>query len=91
MFLATDPEDADLDKPLTQNGYNYVSNNPVMFVDRDGRKQSYQLPGGGGAIPFSLLKLTGKTKGTDNLPSRSGVFNEAKEMLVFQEDNNPKP
>lgn len=35
-----------------------------MFVDPNGRKQSYQPPGGGGAIPFSLfLKSIGKTKG----------------------------
>ncbi len=37
VFLSLDPDPGDEDDVLTQNGYNYVSNNPVMLTDSDGR------------------------------------------------------
>lgn len=36
IFLSTDPEPGDADDPITQNGYTYAGNNPVMNVDPDG-------------------------------------------------------
>ncbi|WP_036189900.1 polymorphic toxin-type HINT domain-containing protein [Ureibacillus manganicus] len=36
VFLSIDPVRGSLYDPLTINGYNYVSNNPVMLVDPDG-------------------------------------------------------
>jgi len=35
-FLALDPHPGDADEPLSQNGYTYANNNPVMNVDPDG-------------------------------------------------------
>ncbi|MFJ8522653.1 DNRLRE domain-containing protein [Bacillus cereus] len=36
VFLSIDPEPGDADDPVTQNGYTYVDNNPVMLIDPDG-------------------------------------------------------
>ncbi|SFD61685.1 RHS repeat-associated core domain-containing protein [Bacillus sp. UNCCL81] len=32
-FLALDPVPGALSNPISQNGYTYASNNPLMFVD----------------------------------------------------------
>lgn len=36
VFISIDPDPGDDDDILTQNGYTYASNNPVMLVDPDG-------------------------------------------------------
>ncbi|MGS2751513.1 RHS repeat-associated core domain-containing protein, partial [Bacillus zanthoxyli] len=36
VFLSVDPDPGDEDDPVTQNGYTYGDNNPVMNVDPDG-------------------------------------------------------
>nr|WP_256217158.1 RHS repeat-associated core domain-containing protein [Bacillus sp. 491mf] len=36
VFLSVDPDPGDEDDPITQNGYTYGNNNPVMMVDPDG-------------------------------------------------------
>ncbi|GKV68545.1 hypothetical protein NCCP2716_10430 [Sporosarcina sp. NCCP-2716] len=36
VFFSADPEGGDLDLAITQNGYNYMNNNPVMMSDTDG-------------------------------------------------------
>ncbi|SFA43460.1 RHS repeat-associated core domain-containing protein [Anoxybacillus pushchinoensis] len=36
VFLSMDPDPGDSDDILTQNGYTYANNNPVMMVDPDG-------------------------------------------------------
>ncbi len=36
VFLSLDPDPGDDDDTLTQNGYTYANNNPVMMVDPDG-------------------------------------------------------
>ena len=38
VFLSVDPDPGDGDDPVTQNGYTYADNNPVMMVDPDGYK-----------------------------------------------------
>ncbi|WP_236546463.1 RHS repeat-associated core domain-containing protein [Anoxybacillus sp. PDR2] len=37
VFLSMDPDPGDSDDILTQNGYTYANNNPVMMVDPDGK------------------------------------------------------
>ena len=55
-FLSIDPLRGELEDPLTLNGYTYVSNNPVKFVDPNGMKQVYQGYGGvGGGAPISSI------------------------------------
>ncbi|MGE6897472.1 RHS repeat domain-containing protein, partial [Priestia flexa] len=36
VFISADPDPGDDDDPITQNGYTYADNNPVMHVDPDG-------------------------------------------------------
>nr|WP_311769214.1 colicin D domain-containing protein [Listeria immobilis] len=36
VFTAIDPHSGDEENPQTMNGYNYVNNNPTMFVDLNG-------------------------------------------------------
>jgi RHS repeat-associated protein len=36
VFISADPDPGDSDDPITQNGYTYADNNPVMHVDPDG-------------------------------------------------------
>ncbi|HDR7321428.1 type IV secretion protein Rhs [Bacillus thuringiensis serovar malayensis] len=36
VFISVDPDPGDQDDPVTQNGYTYGDNNPVMMVDPDG-------------------------------------------------------
>jgi RHS repeat-associated protein len=40
-FLALDPHPGDDDEPLSQNGYTYANNNPVMYTDPDGEIAKY--------------------------------------------------
>lgn len=48
VFLSTDQYSGDDDNVLTQNGYNYTGNNPVMYIDLDGHKRyPMRLIGGG--------------------------------------------
>ncbi|WP_255259014.1 RHS repeat-associated core domain-containing protein [Bacillus toyonensis] len=37
VFLSIDPDLGDEDDPVTQNGYTYGDNNPVMMTDPDGK------------------------------------------------------
>nr|WP_210738789.1 MULTISPECIES: RHS repeat-associated core domain-containing protein [Bacillus] len=37
VFLSIDPDPGDEDDPVTQNGYTYGDNNPVMMTDPDGK------------------------------------------------------
>jgi len=38
-FLQKDPEETDIDDPLSLNLYNYCTNNPLNYVDPDGEKK----------------------------------------------------
>lgn len=86
VFISKDPDWESTDDVLTQNGYNYVSNNPVNYIDPTGYKQQPQhpTPGGGGGISFKVpakifwkagrkahVKLHGKN---DKTKPKHGVF-----------------
>ena len=43
VFLSVDPDPGDDDDPVTQNGYTYVDNNPVMLIDPDGNIPIFPL------------------------------------------------
>ncbi|MEH6892050.1 RHS repeat-associated core domain-containing protein, partial [Bacillus sp. JJ864] len=44
VFLSVDPDPGDEDDPITQNGYTYADNNPVMHVDPDGHWAQFLIP-----------------------------------------------
>jgi RHS repeat-associated protein len=46
VFISVDPDPGDADDPITQNGYTYVNNNPVMGVDPDGHVPWLVMNGG---------------------------------------------
>ncbi|GAJ41795.1 hypothetical protein GCA01S_100_00040 [Parageobacillus caldoxylosilyticus NBRC 107762] len=49
VFLSLDPDPGDEDDILTQNGYTYANNNPVMLVDLDGHYAHIVIIAGVGA------------------------------------------
>ncbi|WP_397443885.1 RHS repeat-associated core domain-containing protein [Peribacillus aracenensis] len=56
-FLALDPHPGEEDDPLSQNGYTYGNNNPVMNVDPDGNiavRTSFLISGINVAIALAL-------------------------------------
>ncbi|WP_186321409.1 DNRLRE domain-containing protein [Bacillus sp. FJAT-22090] len=60
VFLSLDPYAGDNDDMLSQNGYTYANNNPVMLVDPDG--QLVRLVRVLGPSVFKLIKNTKKVK-----------------------------
>ncbi|MED1305287.1 RHS repeat-associated core domain-containing protein, partial [Bacillus pacificus] len=49
VFLSVDPDPGDEDDPVTQNGYTYSDNNPVMMTDPDGHAAWWVASAAGGA------------------------------------------
>ncbi|MCP1124264.1 hypothetical protein NKR74_13245 [Bacillus sp. 3103sda1] len=61
VFLSVDPDPGDSDDPITQNGYTYADNNPVMHIDPDGQfamaaaAPLYFIPGVGQIALFATV------------------------------------
>ncbi|WP_255293640.1 DNRLRE domain-containing protein [Bacillus wiedmannii] len=60
VFLSVDPDPGDEDDPITQNGYTYADNNPVMMTDPDG-KWAWMAAGAafGGVSSYYSAKKSG--------------------------------
>ncbi|BBW97115.1 DNRLRE domain-containing protein [Geobacillus sp. FSL W8-0032] len=63
VFLSMDPDPGDTDDILTQNGYAYANNNPVMLVDPDGKFAYavglYFVPGVGQVMLIGTAAVVG--------------------------------
>lgn len=61
VFLSADPDPGDEDDPVTQNGYSYANNNPVMHVDPNGRfaLEIYFIPGVGQVALLATIAVVG--------------------------------
>ncbi|WP_339210232.1 RHS repeat-associated core domain-containing protein [Aeribacillus sp. FSL K6-8210] len=64
VFLSLDPDPGDEDDILTQNGYTYVNNNPVMLLDPDGHFVWMAINAGFAAYDGykALKKVVGKRR-----------------------------
>ncbi|WNF34945.1 RHS repeat-associated core domain-containing protein [Aeribacillus composti] len=63
VFLFLDPDPGDADDILTQNGYTYANNNPVMLVDPDGHYAHIVIIAGMGAYrAYKIYKVYKKYK-----------------------------
>ncbi len=94
VFLSLDPDPGDTDDILTQNGYTYVNNNPVKFVDPDGEYKiivDFLVKLGSKAVKFASKAIK---KGKKKLPKGStlkdasnAAFKAARNIHKFKVSN----
>lgn len=76
-FLALDPHPGDDDEPLSQNGYTYANNNPVMYTDPDGEIAKYIAQ----ALLFLAKPLIKKYGGAALTKARKYMIQKASKYL----------
>ncbi|MBJ8069583.1 tRNA(Glu)-specific nuclease WapA precursor [Bacillus mycoides] len=90
VFLSVDPDPGDEDDPVTQNGYTYGDNNPVMMVDPDGH--SAYRPWGTTPMPYynnrtRYAHFKGVKSGLSAVKSSyegiSGIGNGVNKLVTF--------
>jgi RHS repeat-associated protein len=82
-FLSLDPHPGVLDNPITQNGYTYANNNPVMYVDPDGN-HPVLIALAGTLLRFAapLIKSAIKKYGSKAINFvRDKIYNYAKKLF----------
>ena len=75
VFISVDPDPGDDDDILTQNGYTYANNNPVMMTDPDGHYAQFIIPAA--KISYRLYKgykAYKKVKGLKKATSGPGNY-----------------
>ncbi|WP_108670434.1 DNRLRE domain-containing protein [Peribacillus acanthi] len=84
VFLSIDPVRGNLDNPLTQNGYSYVLNNPVMLEDPEGTtgRQKQKIDANG---PF------GPPKGGNGSSNNSKGKPDSTKHSVYRKENSNRP
>ncbi|MDM5358207.1 RHS repeat-associated core domain-containing protein [Peribacillus sp. ACCC06369] len=76
-FLALDPHSGDDDEPLSQNGYTYANNNPVMYTDPNGQIAKYIAQ----ALLFLAKPLIKKYGGAALTKARKYMIQKASKYL----------
>ncbi|MGM0924056.1 MAG: RHS repeat domain-containing protein [Bacillota bacterium] len=74
-FISRDPDPGDDDDPMTQNGYSYADNNPVMLIDPDGQFVQVIIPVAiGGYRLYKGYKTYKKIKNMKTIYKKTGTY-----------------
>lgn len=74
-FISKDPDPGDDDDPITQNGYTYADNSPVMLIDPDGHFAQVIIPVAiGGYRLYKGYKTYKKIKNMKTIYKKTGTY-----------------